>query len=428
MKKSTITCDMEGVILTMNNAAEEIFGYNKDELIGKKRVSIFSPGEVVLQNVAYWLQEAVAKGVYKGKTVFINKSKQKINAKIRITPTFNNGKDKPQTGYCGVTEVIDEEVNVEIKSSTKLIKWLAITRLPFTSVSIFPIIVTACYFAYMGDNLFNLFNLFLCLFGIIFVHLAINVYNDYFDYKDGTDELNNEYFQQISGGSRSIELGLITLKKTKKLALILSLISVIFGLVLMLNVSVSNALGIFVIAKAGFFLGYFYTAPPLRLVSRRGLGELSIFLAFGPLLTLGAGFAIFKGDLLSSEHLLNCILLGVPMGLLTTNILLINQFPDMKSDIQTGKNHLVATFGKKKSRWFYTIILLMSIVTSMYFNNIIINNRISNISSLILLLLGSYIVVFIFKNYKKRSLIKANWFTIYLQAIFCFILLITFLI
>ena len=40
--KSTITCDMEGIIETMNSGAEKIFGYEKDELIGKKRVSIFS--------------------------------------------------------------------------------------------------------------------------------------------------------------------------------------------------------------------------------------------------------------------------------------------------------------------------------------------------------------------------------------------------
>ena len=41
------------------------------------------------------------------------------------------------------------------------------------------------------------------------------MYNDYFDNLDGTDEKNNEYFQQLSGGSRAIELGLITLEKTK---------------------------------------------------------------------------------------------------------------------------------------------------------------------------------------------------------------------
>ena len=37
--KSIITCDMEGIILTMNNGAEKIFGYQKHELIGKQRVS-----------------------------------------------------------------------------------------------------------------------------------------------------------------------------------------------------------------------------------------------------------------------------------------------------------------------------------------------------------------------------------------------------
>ena len=77
MKKSTITCDMEGVILTMNDGAEQIFGYKKEELIGKKRVSIFSPGEIVLQNVAGWLDEAVKNGEYVGKTYFINKNNQK---------------------------------------------------------------------------------------------------------------------------------------------------------------------------------------------------------------------------------------------------------------------------------------------------------------------------------------------------------------
>ncbi|MFN4769137.1 MAG: PAS domain S-box protein, partial [Candidatus Kapaibacterium sp.] len=35
--KSTITCDMEGVIETFNAGAEEVFGYSKEEVIGKKR-------------------------------------------------------------------------------------------------------------------------------------------------------------------------------------------------------------------------------------------------------------------------------------------------------------------------------------------------------------------------------------------------------
>ena len=62
------------------------------------------------------------------------------------------------------------------------------------------------------------------------------------------------------------------------------------GLLVLFNTTMSNMIRILVISSVGLFLGYFYTSPPLRLVSRKGLGELSIFLAFGPLLTLGVGY------------------------------------------------------------------------------------------------------------------------------------------
>ncbi len=418
MKKSTITCDMEGRILTMNDGAEEVFGYPKEELIGKKRVSIFSPGEIVLQNVAGWLDEAVKKGEYVGKTCFIRKNGEKINAKIRITPTFAKGRKNVQTGYCGVTEVINEEVNVPINFTTKLIKGLAITRMPFTSASILPILAVGAYFAGVGDGLFNILNFVLCIFGVLIAHLGVNVLNDYFDVKDGTDEENSDYFQQISGGSRAIELGLITLQGTKRLGTILTLIALIIGGLILLSTNSANITSVMLIGLIGLFLGYFYTAPPLRLVARKGLGELTIFLAFGPLITLGTAFAIFNKDLSSTEHLLNCLLIGIPMGLLTTNILLINEFPDMKSDMKTNKNHLVVTFGKKNSRWIYLIILLLSIFSTYLLANKVGDNLIL-IAAAILVIFGGYIFTVLYKKYNTRELVSANWGTIALQAIFC---------
>ena len=123
--------------------------------------------------------------------------------------------------------------------------------------------------------------------------------------------------------------------------------------------SMSNAQNAAIIGVIGLFLGYFYTAKPIRLVSRRGLGEIAIFLAFGPLLTLGSLFAISTSTIeLFSVDFYNAIYLGIPLGLLTTNILYINQFPDANSDSKTGKNHLVVTLGKKIARWGYLIILL----------------------------------------------------------------------
>ena len=418
MKKSTITCDMEGRILTMNDGAEQVFGYPKEELIGKKRVSIFSPGEIVLQNVEGWLDEAVKKGEYIGKTYFIKKNKEKFNAKIRITPTFANGKDKAQTGYCGVTEVIEENVDVPINFSTKLIKGLAITRMPFTSASILPILAVGAYFAGVGDGLFNILNFVLCIFGVLIAHLSVNVLNDYFDFKDGTDEENNDYFQQVSGGSRAIELGLITLAGTKKLGTILTIVALLIGGVILFSTNPANVDAVLMITLIGLFLGYFYTAPPLRLVARRGLGELTIFLTFGPLITLGTAFAIFNGDLsMAQEHLMNCLYIGIPMGLLTTNILLINEFPDMKSDTKTNKNHLVVTFGKKASRWIYLLILGLTAYTTLMLANSVGSEKLL-IPLAILVLYGGYVFSILFKKYESRELVAANWGTITLQALF----------
>ena len=49
--KSIITCDLDGKVETFSDGAEKLFGYSKDEVIGKMRVSDFSPGEVVLGHV-----------------------------------------------------------------------------------------------------------------------------------------------------------------------------------------------------------------------------------------------------------------------------------------------------------------------------------------------------------------------------------------
>ena len=249
--KSTITCDMEGVIETMNNDAEKIFGYKKEELIGKKRVSIFSPGEIVLQNVEGWLNTAVKEGEYIGETYFLKKNGDRFNAKIRITPTFSNGKDQPQTGYCGVTQVIDKNVEVPINFSTKMIKMLAITRMPFTSASILPILVVGAY-CYGTSAPISWWLFGLTILGILIAHLAMNVFNDYFDYKDGTDEANSEYFQQISGGSRAIELGLISLKGTKILGEILIAIAIFIGGFLIGNVASSNPENLYGIITIAF--------------------------------------------------------------------------------------------------------------------------------------------------------------------------------
>ena len=443
--KSVIICDMEGVIQEMNNGALEMFGYSKDELVGIKRVSIFSPGEIVIQNVLGWLEEANKHGKSIVKTNFIRKDGSYFNAEIIITPNFANGKDKPQTGYCGITKEIKEDVNIPISFTTKIIKGIAITRGGFTLASILPMVIVSLILS--QTNSLSLTNAVLSIIGIICAHIFGNLYNDYFDVKSGTDENNNEYFNvgdksiilrgaQISGGSRAIELGLITLKKTKFLGNLMIIIALSCIILLSVNIyfqtgSFDNIYGVGLIGFLGLFLAYFYTAEPLKFSSRKGLGELTIFLTFGPLLTLGSFFAMSNTSIeISFQVLQNFVLIGIPLGLLTTNILLINQFPDLKSDKKSNKINLVVLFGKKYSRWIYLANLFVIYITTIYFfKDSFQTFYYPNVLFLIFLLLiiyGMYIFVGLYKFYDSRKLVFYNIHTIYYQIIFCLGIISTF--
>ena len=193
--KSVITCDMEGVIETINPDGEKLFGYSKEELVGKKRVSLFSAGEIVIQNVGMWLSQANKKVSIPPKLTSLIKMEKKFNAQIKITPTFANGKNNPQTGYCGITVPIEEEVNIPIKFSTIFIKWgfCNNSRWLYERITISNFCCCS-FFSWSGDNLFNPLSLILCSLGIVFLHVASNLFNDYYDVKDGTDGANTEYF------------------------------------------------------------------------------------------------------------------------------------------------------------------------------------------------------------------------------------------
>ena len=170
--KSVIICDMEGVIQEMNKGALDMFGYTKDELIGIKRVSIFSEADIVIQNVLGWLDEANKKGKSIIKTRFKRKDGSLFNAEILITPNYANGKDKGQTGYCGITKQINEKVDIPIKFSTKLIRGIAITRGGFTLASILPMVVVSCFLSSTGN--LSLLNSILSISGVFFLHLFSN--------------------------------------------------------------------------------------------------------------------------------------------------------------------------------------------------------------------------------------------------------------
>ncbi|MHB1261466.1 MAG: UbiA family prenyltransferase [Thermoplasmatota archaeon] len=351
---SVITCDMEGRLETFGPGAERLFGYKADEVVGKKRVSLFSPGEVVLGHVPTWLKKAREDGAFETDTVFVRKDGSRFAAHIRITPTFRGGKSSgEQIGYCGMTRAIDAEpeaIMPRTSVATRIFKGVVIGRLPFLTASLIPALLAAAWVAAGPDAPaafpWGLFAL--VMLGAALLHLAANTFNDYFDWTSGTDEENNDYFLPFSGGSRSIELGLITPRRLFVVASVALAAAAACGVALAL---MDRPL-VLAFGAIGALSGFFYTAPPVRLAARRGLGELFVGLNFGPLMTAGAAYAM-RGSLLPEDFLV-----GIPMGLLTTAILWVNEIPDTPADVRAGKVHLVAAMGVSRARWGYVSLLV----------------------------------------------------------------------
>lgn len=407
--KSTITCDMEGRIETYNKGAEEIFGYSAEEVIGHKRVSLFSPGLIVLEHVPTWLKTASETGEYKGQTVFVRKDGSTFNAEIRITPTFRDGQ---QVGYCGVTKPLDpsQRANAmpKINPLTKVFAGMVITRMPFLTASLIPVLIGATWAVVARSaSPFPWLVFILTLLGAAALHVAANTFNDYFDWTSGTDKVNNDYFLPFSGGSRSMELGLISEKGVLNVGLVSLGLAFGFGLTVMF---LSKQPLLILFGLAGAFSAYFYTAPPLRLVARKGLGELLIGLNFGPLMTAGTVLA------LTGRVAWEDFVIGLPVGLLTTAILWINQFPDEIADRKSGKHNLVVVLGIERARWGYLTLLVaafgISIICTLA--GLFPIGTLAMLGGVPLAVSASRIL---FQHYKDRELVSANAKTINLQLI-----------
>lgn len=108
---------------------------------------------------------------------------------------------------------------------------------------------------------------------------------------------------------------------------------------------------------AGGLLGFFYSAPPLKL-SYRGIGEIPTFLAFGPLLVLGVAY-VFAGALLPAA-----LWAGIIMGFLATVISFARYFPLAKEDRAKGKRTPVVAWGPRRGAWLLGLLLVGPYLTA----------------------------------------------------------------
>jgi 1,4-dihydroxy-2-naphthoate octaprenyltransferase len=241
-------------------------------------------------------------------------------------------------GFC---DIVGAEAKVEKRGDEYHVTWevradtpqpsrwallVNATRAPFLTASAVPVLLGAAIA--WKDGVLNLLLFLLTLIGVACFHIGTNVMNDYFDHKSGADEANLTP-TPFAGGSRVIQRGLMEPKQQRNLALSFYAVGVVFGLYL----AMARGWQVLVLGVIGFLLGYLYTAPPVRL-AYRGLGELAVGIGFGPLIVVGTYWVQMKQW--SSEALLA----SLPVGLLITAVLQINEIPDRQWDARSGKRTL----------------------------------------------------------------------------------------
>jgi 1,4-dihydroxy-2-naphthoate octaprenyltransferase len=183
----------------------------------------------------------------------------------------------------------------------------------------------------------------------LLAHAGVNVINDYYDHLNGTDEVNTDRLFPFTGGSRFIQNGVLTARQTMLFGAVLFLVVFLGGQWLLDHAGP----GLLWIGLAGLFIGWAYSAPPLKLNSR-GLGEICVATGF-LLIVAGSDFVQRQG--------FNVLpwLIGLPYALMVTNILFINQFPDRAADLAVGKHHWVARLTPEQAAHGYGLILLLAL-------------------------------------------------------------------
>ena len=182
----------------------------------------------------------------------------------------------------------------------------------------------------------------LALWVSLCLQIAVNYSNDYSDGIRGTD------IDRV-GPMRLVGSGAKEPKEVKQAAFAAFGVAAVFGLILAAATSWwLIAVGALAIAAAW---GYTGGANPY---GYRGLGEVSVFLFFGIVATVGTYFV-------QTEELnLQIFIIAVPMGSLSCAILVINNLRDRVQDQIAGKRTMAVRLGDKGARTFYTLLLMIA--------------------------------------------------------------------
>ena len=236
---------------------------------------------------------------------------------------------------------------VQVPSTRRnLLSWLTLVRLGATARGVLPFLLGAVI-AWSQGSPISLAILFLSSVAVICIMLMTFLVNEYYDYEG---DIINKEFHRLSGGSRVLAMGLLPRRQSLIAAYVCLTIAVIIGLLLQFYYKtgpLTIPLGVVAI-----FIGYFYTARPIKL-AYRGLGEPAIWFSCGWLAT-------FTGYYLQTGHFDAVTTLAALPGATSVFLLiLMNEVPDINSDRAVGKKTLAVRLGREKTAILYSLALIL---------------------------------------------------------------------
>jgi 1,4-dihydroxy-2-naphthoate octaprenyltransferase len=172
------------------------------------------------------------------------------------------------------------------------------------------------------------------------IQVGTNYANDYSDGVKGTDSAGRV------GPVRLVASGLAPARAVKRAAFLS------FGVAAVAGLALAAAAGWWLLAVGAlcFLAGWFYTGGP-RPYGYAGFGELFVFVFFGLVATVGSAYV-------QLEHITGVsVAVAVPVGLLATALLVVNNLRDIPSDARTGKRTLAVRLGAPRTRVLYVVLM-----------------------------------------------------------------------
>ena len=171
------------------------------------------------------------------------------------------------------------------------------------------------------------------------IQVGTNYANDYSDGRRGADDAR-------VGPVRLVAAGLAPPAAVRRAALLSFAVAALAGAVLAVSVGPE----LLVVGAACIAAGWLYTGGP-RPYGYAGLGEVFVFVFFGVVATVGSSY-VHLGEVTGLA-----LAASVPVGLLATALLVVNNLRDIPSDAAVGKRTLAVRLGDGRTRILYVACL-----------------------------------------------------------------------